>query len=48
MCADDLSVERSVAPDEFGFNGWGAEHKCADWSWMWEQAVAKSYVQEVV
>jgi hypothetical protein len=43
MCAGDLSLEHSLVPDEFGFNGWGTAHQCADWSSMGEIAVAWRY-----
>jgi hypothetical protein len=45
MCAGDLSLEHSVVPDEFGFNGWGTSHQCADWDAMWEIAVRHRYNQ---
>ncbi|EOA80766.1 uncharacterized protein SETTUDRAFT_44662 [Exserohilum turcica Et28A] len=46
MCAGDLSLEHSVVPDEFGFNGWGTAHACADWGAMWELAVEHRYEQQ--
>lgn len=45
MCAGDLSLEHSVVPDEFGFNGWGTAHQCADWDTMWDIAVKRRYEQ---
>ncbi|EFQ91546.1 hypothetical protein PTT_11592 [Pyrenophora teres f. teres 0-1] len=47
MCAGDLSLEHSVVPSEFGFNGWGTSHKCADWSAMWDIAVDRRYDQSI-
>jgi len=47
MCAGDLSLEHSVVPDEFGFNGWGTSHKCADWSAMWDIAMDHRYDQSI-
>jgi hypothetical protein len=43
MCAGDLSLEHSLVPDEFGFNGWGTAHKCADWETMWHIAMKRRY-----
>jgi hypothetical protein len=48
MCAGDLSLEHSVIPDAFGFNGWGTAHQCADWDTMWDIAVSKRYEQDVM
>jgi hypothetical protein len=45
MCAGDLSLEHSVVPDEFGFNGWGTAHQCADWETMWDIATQRRYDQ---
>jgi hypothetical protein len=47
MCAGDLSLEHSVVPDQFGFNGWGTTHQCADWDTMWDLAVKHRYEQNV-
>lgn len=47
MCAGDLSLEHSVVPDEFGFNGWGTSHQCADWDTIWDIAVQHRYDQSI-
>ncbi|RYN24796.1 hypothetical protein AA0117_g7693 [Alternaria alternata] len=47
MCAGDLSLEHSVVPDEFGFNGWGTSHQCAGWDAMWDIAVQHRYDQGI-
>lgn len=44
MCAGDLSLEQSVVANEFGFNGWGASHQCADWRVIWDIALAHKYM----
>lgn len=43
MCVGDISLEHSVVPDEFGFNGWGTAHQCADWQTMWDIAIERRY-----
>ncbi|KAF1942729.1 hypothetical protein EJ02DRAFT_160641 [Clathrospora elynae] len=47
MCAGDLSLEHSVVPDQFGFNGWGTSHQCSDWKSMWDIAEDHQYDQSV-
>lgn len=46
MCAGDLALESSVVPNEFGFNGWGTSHQCADWRVMWDTATAHRYMYD--
>ncbi|KFY35975.1 hypothetical protein V494_05428 [Pseudogymnoascus sp. VKM F-4513 (FW-928)] len=46
MCAGDLALEASVVPNEFGFNGWGTSHQCADWRVMWDTAIAHRYMYD--
>jgi hypothetical protein len=45
MCAGDLSLEHSVVQNEFGFNGWGTSHECADWRSVWDIVVKHQYDQ---
>lgn len=46
MCAGDMALESSVVPNEFGFNGWGTLHQCADWRVMWDTATANRYMYD--
>jgi hypothetical protein len=45
MCTGDISLEHSIVREEFGFNGWGAAHQCADWDAMRNIALEMQYVQ---
>jgi hypothetical protein len=45
MCTGDIALEHSIVPEEFGFNGWGAAHQCADWDAMRDIALGMRYDQ---
>jgi hypothetical protein len=41
MYAGGLSMEHSMVPNEFDFNGCDTVHQCGDWDVMWDIAVER-------